>query len=91
MPCAMLSRISTSRGDSGAKIGAASWPYTASSRNSLRTRDATAGFAKTLSLIRYSPAKTRRMIVTLSARPEDNSELEEFLMVEFFGANYRLS
>jgi hypothetical protein len=29
--------------------------------------------------------------VTLSARPEDNSELEEFLMVEFFGANYRLS
>lgn len=30
-------------------------------------------------------------VVTLSARPEDNSELEEFLMVEFFGANYRLS
>ena len=30
-------------------------------------------------------------VVTLSARPEDNSELEEFLMVEFFGADYRLS
>jgi outer membrane biosynthesis protein TonB len=30
-------------------------------------------------------------VVTLSARPEDNSALEEFLMVEFFGANYRLS
>ena len=26
MPFAMLSRISTSRGESGAKIGAASWP-----------------------------------------------------------------
>jgi outer membrane biosynthesis protein TonB len=30
-------------------------------------------------------------VVTLSARPEDNAALEEFLMVEFFGANYRLS
>ena len=30
-------------------------------------------------------------VVTLSARPEDNGALEEFLMVEFFGANYRLS
>lgn len=30
-------------------------------------------------------------VVTLSARPEDNNELEEFLMVEFFGTNYRIS
>lgn len=30
-------------------------------------------------------------VITLSARPEDNSALEEFLMVEFFGTNYRLS
>ena len=30
-------------------------------------------------------------VVTLSARPEDNSSLEEFLMTEFFGSNYRNS
>lgn len=30
-------------------------------------------------------------VITMSARPEDNSALEEFLMIEFFGANYRLS
>src|SRR6188508_657266 len=66
MPCAMLSRISTSRGESGAKIGCASDPYTASSRNSLRTREATAGLAKTLSLMRYSPERTRRMMAIRS-------------------------
>src|SRR6185369_2142631 len=69
MPWAMLSRISTSRGESGAKIGAASWPYTASSRNSLSTRVATAGFEKTLSLMRNSPSATLRMIVTRSSGP----------------------
>ena len=30
-------------------------------------------------------------VITLSARPEDNSSLEEFLMTEFFGSNYRNS
>lgn len=30
-------------------------------------------------------------VITLSARPEDNSSLEEFLMNEFFGPNYRNS
>jgi hypothetical protein len=33
----------------------------------LRTREATDGFANTLSLIRYSPVTTRRMIVTRSS------------------------
>jgi hypothetical protein len=30
-------------------------------------------------------------VMTLSARPQDNAELEEFLMIEFFGPNYRIS
>jgi hypothetical protein len=28
-------------------------------------------------------------VVILSAKPEDNAGLEDFMMMEFFGANYR--
>src|SRR2546423_875224 len=43
----MLSRIWTSRGDSGAKTCELPGPYTESSRNSASTFVATAGFSKT--------------------------------------------
>jgi outer membrane biosynthesis protein TonB len=53
---------------------------------------------RVISFIRESyqgdfPWDSRRLgkVITLSARPEDNSSLEEFLMTEFFGSNYQNS
>lgn len=53
---------------------------------------------KVISFIRESyqgdfPWDSKRLgkVITLSARPEDNASLEEFLMTEFFGSNYRNS
>src|SRR3989338_6876679 len=43
LPWAMVSRIWTSRTDSGAKTSREAGPYTDSSRNSARTREATEG------------------------------------------------
>src|SRR5437762_3171088 len=66
MPWAMLSRICTSRGESGAKTWELPGPYTESSRNSARTFVATAGFAKIFSLMMNWPLRTLRMDSTSS-------------------------
>src|SRR5256885_4883242 len=66
MPWAMLSRIWTSRGESGAKTWELPGPYTESSRNSARTLVATAGFAKIFSLMMNWPARTLRIDSTSS-------------------------
>src|SRR5438093_3209023 len=66
MPCAMLSRIWTSRGESGAKTCELPGPYTESSRNSASTFVATAGFAKIFSLMMNWPPRTLRIDSTSS-------------------------
>src|SRR6266851_2160663 len=67
MPWAMLSRICTSRGDSGANTCDEPGPYTDSSRNSASTFDATAGRLKTFSLMMNWPARAFRMASRSSA------------------------
>src|SRR5437867_2172885 len=66
MPCAMLSRICTSRGESGANTCDEPGPYTDSSRNSASTFDATAGRLKTFSLMMNWPARAFRIASTSS-------------------------
>src|SRR5438876_6306584 len=61
MPCAMLSRICTSRGESGANTCELPGPYTESSRNSASTFVATAGLAKIFSLMMNWPPRTLRI------------------------------
>src|SRR5438034_1671135 len=67
MPWAMLSRIWTSRGESGAKTLDDPGPYTDSSRNSWSTFDATAGRLKTFSLMMNWPARALRIASTSSS------------------------
>src|SRR5438093_254508 len=61
MPWAMLSRICTSRGESGANTCDEPGPYTESSRNSARTFEATAGRLNTFSLMMNCPARALRL------------------------------
>src|SRR6267378_555606 len=67
IPWAMLSRIWTSRGDSGANTWDEPGPYTDSSRNSASTFEATAGRLKTFSLMMNWPARALRIASTSSA------------------------
>src|SRR5438876_3065586 len=66
MPCAMLSRIWTSRGESGANTCELPGPYTESSLNSASTFVATAGLAKIFSLMMNWPPRTLRIDSTSS-------------------------
>src|SRR6185503_3696319 len=66
IPWAMLSRIWTSRGESGANTCDEPGPYTDRSRNSASTLDATAGRLKTFSLMMNWPARALRIASTSS-------------------------
>ena len=66
-PCAIASRISASRGDSGVKAVVARSPIATSprreaSRKASSTRRATTGRAATAASIRYSPSATARIV-----------------------------